>query len=600
MGMFNIFSSSVFTKVKKTSVVEQNRANLNEQYKKYIKSIDSEILKNYLQLQEEINSQEFIKNKKQIIGVKYNSTEEFKSEKEYLTLKKSKELKNHNKFKNSKLFVNYSKVNNSNELADCVKLKEELTKKENEINHLNSEINTIEKSSNYKQYKKYKEGTELKKIQNIESSFDFNKLNTLKETIESSSFFQEKKALENEKKYKNSELQNQEKEYNSLLNNADYKFYLKTKTSNNYKNFVDFVESNKESILGKNKEEINKLNNEKTSIENKIKAIENKPEYKDYIKVEKSKELKVYNKFIEKFDFDKLENLENYINSQEFKSKKAFYLNKKRYLTTQEYKKEEELKKLENSEEVKVYKEFKDSDKFKDINKWELVFSDNFDNSVIDNSKWLTKNYWSDKLKKGSYSLENEFHIYSDRNVKVEKNNLIISTKNESQEGLAWSDKMGFFKKKFDFTSGFICTGDNFKQKYGLFEAKIKMSNNNGVNHAFWLSSSKSFPQIDIVKTNNSKEAVFGHHWQNKVMHNDISKFKGKNFTNDYYIYSLEWTPEKLIWKINDFVVAERKQGIPDQEMFLVINSAILSNKNKQINDSMFVDWVKCYKLREN
>ena len=70
---------------------------------------------------------------------------------------------------------------------------------------------------------------------------------------------------------------------------------------------------------------------------------------------------------------------------------------------------------------------------------------------------------------------------------------------------------------------------------------------------------------------------------------------------NDYFIYALEWEPGKLIWKINDFVIAEKTTGVPDEELYVQFSSGINVSKSKNgLPGSMEIDWVKCYRKNEN
>jgi beta-glucanase (GH16 family) len=64
----------------------------------------------------------------------------------------------------------------------------------------------------------------------------------------------------------------------------------------------------------------------------------------------------------------------------------------------------------------------------------------------------------------------------------------------------------------------------------------------------------------------------------------------------DFFIYTLEWSKDKLTWKINDVVVNEQTQGVPHEEMYLVLSSSIPENTNGAgLPASMEVDWVRCY-----
>jgi beta-glucanase (GH16 family) len=76
-----------------------------------------------------------------------------------------------------------------------------------------------------------------------------------------------------------------------------------------------------------------------------------------------------------------------------------------------------------------------------------------------------------------------------------------------------------------------------------------------------------------------------------------MAEFSGLDLSQDYFIYTLDWTKDKLTWKINGVVVNEQTKGVPTVPMYLVFSSSITGKTNGAgLPASMEVDWVKCYK----
>ena len=73
----------------------------------------------------------------------------------------------------------------------------------------------------------------------------------------------------------------------------------------------------------------------------------------------------------------------------------------------------------------------------------------------------------------------------------------------------------------------------------------------------------------------------------------------GTNFSNDFYIYSLEWTPKKMVWRINGVEVHTQTTDIPDQSMYLVFSSNMTETPTKELRSEMAIDWVRCYQMNE-
>ncbi len=156
---------------------------------------------------------------------------------------------------------------------------------------------------------------------------------------------------------------------------------------------------------------------------------------------------------------------------------------------------------------------------------------------------------------------------------------------------------LGFFPKDFDYTSGLLCSGSSFRTKYGKVEAKIKVDSSDGVLHAFWLGGESMVPQIDIFKCYNNKFALstfWGNPTEANGVKNDTATISASRFNGKYFIYSLEWSPEKIVWSINNVEVKSQTSNIPDQPLYVVLNSGVIGDQ-PNIPTRMEVDWVRCY-----
>ncbi len=156
---------------------------------------------------------------------------------------------------------------------------------------------------------------------------------------------------------------------------------------------------------------------------------------------------------------------------------------------------------------------------------------------------------------------------------------------------------IGFYPKDFDYTSGLINTGGSFRTKYGTFEAKVKMSASQDVFHAFWLGGDALVPQIDIFKCYKNKLAMstfWGNPAEPNGVKNDTASISASKFAENYFIYSLEWSPEKIVWRINNVVVKTQTSNIPDQPLYIVLNSGVVGDQ-PGIPARLEIDWVRCY-----
>ncbi|MBN2273627.1 MAG: glycoside hydrolase family 16 protein [Bacteroidales bacterium] len=291
------------------------------------------------------------------------------------------------------------------------------------------------------------------------------------------------------------------------------------------------------------------------------------------------------------------EELEKTVASDDFRKVKEYMLlpGKKKYELSEEFKMEQDYYSRKNSEKFTWYFKVKDSNIFDEVKRWNLTFTEEFSDG-IDKKKWLRRYFWGEAVLKDTYALNHEKHVFTDGNLEVAHGVLKIITKKESVKAKAWDPKLGFFPKEFNYTSGLLSSGNNFRQQYGLFEAKIRLNKSYPVNHAFWMVSDQMLPHIDVVKY--AKKVNFGNYWNRNgqsVQKKHAATGAGK-YTGDFFIYSLEWSKQKLIWKINGITVMVSEEGIPEAPMYLNFSSGLYREANGSVLPaSMEIDWIRCY-----
>ena len=417
-------------------------------------------------------------------------------------------------------------------------IKDDTFDKTEEYNKL-QQYNQLKKSKTIRAYFKYQQSGKLEQLDEIEKSGKLEKLEELEKEVTSTKFNSKKEDLKGEDAYDGSPESQLEEEYNRLLKDADLKRYDK---------------------------------------------IKNTTKYKRYIETHESKKLETYFK------------LEELVNSKEFQDFKAEKEDTERYKQSDEYKLQQRYEAAMAQDMAKKYFGLKDSSKFDDLKNFELTFYDDFDNKTLDPDKWINNYFWGKALMNESYSLASDKHfITNGNNIEIKDSICRIVTKKEKATGKSWDPRIGFYPREFDYTSGLISTGESFRQKTGRFQAKVRLNNLTPVTNAFWMVSEKMLPQIDVFKTGNKNKISIASHW-GKDNKSNLAKFGGSKFANDFFIFTLEWTPEKLIWKINDIVVKEQTSDIPTDPMYLIFSSGLqVDPQDNALPSTMEIDWVKCY-----
>lgn len=144
-----------------------------------------------------------------------------------------------------------------------------------------------------------------------------------------------------------------------------------------------------------------------------------------------------------------------------------------------------------------------------------------------------------------------------------------------------------------------ISTAASFRQRYGRFEAKVKL-NRSAVTSCFWMLGDTDVPHIEIMKCQNDGVHLGRAFMYKAAVKNDSQLLKEIELGNEYYIFTLEWTEEKMVWMVNDMVVKEEHENIPDVPMYIVFSlGATATPADKYVPARMDIDWVKAYRLKK-
>ena len=261
--------------------------------------------------------------------------------------------------------------------------------------------------------------------------------------------------------------------------------------------------------------------------------------------------------------------------------------------------------------------------------KFNLVFEDEFEvNGAPDAAKW------SFDIGKGPLNDgwgNNELQFYKSENTIVQNGYLIITAKSEAFGGL-------------NYTSSRLKSRNKFEQKYGRFEARIKLPQGKGMFPAFWLlgenfceaqtltgnvvNCDSSLPnyeagnvlwpqcgEIDIMEYLGSKPTeVFGTiHGPGFSGGNSITKkynLSNDRFDTGFHVFGVEWTENYINWYVDNVLYSqitrqnvEEKGGewVFDNSFYMLLNMAVGGNlpgnpnANTTYPQRMIVDYVRVY-----
>ncbi len=219
---------------------------------------------------------------------------------------------------------------------------------------------------------------------------------------------------------------------------------------------------------------------------------------------------------------------------------------------------------------------------------FELVFSDEFNGSEVDSSKWtlLTGDGTEFGLPPGWGN--NELQYYLPQNATVDSGLLTITAKEEQIEGYNYTSSRMITANKADFT-------------YGRFEMRAKMPIGQGIWPAYWMFFTgpgeyggwAASGEIDIMEyLGNAPEEVFGTiHFGQPFPGNLFSSIEYTlptgNFNEDFHVFAAEWEPGEIRWYVDSVLYATQNiwwsNGGPypapfDQDFHLLLNLAVGGN----------------------
>ena len=244
---------------------------------------------------------------------------------------------------------------------------------------------------------------------------------------------------------------------------------------------------------------------------------------------------------------------------------------------------------------------------------YQLVFSDEFNSSEIDTTKWNFEigdgcqyglNGWGNNELQ-YYKRENT-SIVENKYLKIESKKEVIPFSAENCDGN---------NQYYEYTSSRINTKNKFDFKYGRVEASIKMDMDFGVWHAFWMLPSYplvNWPlsgEIDIMEqyqNTNSSNLISTVHYDYGVNDSSVYESVNPDFSNNFHTYVLEWDKDKIVWFIDDELVHEfsKAQNFdsdwPFDDLFhIILNTAVggsLGGSNTfDGNQQMLIDYVRVY-----
>lgn len=236
-----------------------------------------------------------------------------------------------------------------------------------------------------------------------------------------------------------------------------------------------------------------------------------------------------------------------------------------------------------------------DTSKTTDTTTYNLVWSDEFNGTSVDQTKW--------NFETGNLGVNNELEYYQASNATVANGMLMITAQNQEQGGQP-------------FTSARMNTSNKFNVTYGKIEARIKLPMGAGLWPAFWMlgadiNTGVAWPgcgEIDIMEHVNADSLIYGTmHWSAGGQQASY----GQNLSSspsEWHIYSVTWDTNSIKWYVDNtlYVTGNIANDVNSTDafhkpFFIILNLAVGGNfPNTAVDTSklpatMYVDYVRVY-----
>ena len=561
----------------------------------------------------------------------------FKMRDELLAIEASSELA---RYKELKLFVQSKDFQTKKGEINNLSLKN------SDEYHLLNELATLEGLKPIKNYFKFIQSSDFEKFNTLSKSSNLARYYELEKIVQSADFIHHKKETEG-LCYKGSPEHLKRQEFNTLNKSIRLKHYRNTLESDEYHLFLklDAAEKGKSVNLQEEDKKVkiyrhflrskayqNLLIVEKHDLPGKLELLKNETSSPHFLEQEaflmnrnrytttsdyslfyeletlsRSSEIRFYLKCINSSIFAnykeivnsaalaRLQELRLAVKDQEFMQRVEFLKNKKRFELTPEFKLERELDELERSNLITTYHRLSKRSELSFFDQWEIVLDENFSGHQLSTTIWEPENYWGSKIAGFSFSQATELQAFNGlNNIEIKNQILSIVTKAEKSKGKVWDPAFGLIPKEFEYSSGILNTGNSFKFKEGVIEAKVKFRAEAAITSALSLTGSRPFPQIDVFRSGHKRVGlgIIEHPANGGIK--KLKQVKGLNFKN-FHIFRLEISGNMLIWKINNHEVHRELLSQNSEELFLNFVGSIHKPLSAQSLPHHFeIDWVRC------
>jgi beta-glucanase (GH16 family) len=238
-----------------------------------------------------------------------------------------------------------------------------------------------------------------------------------------------------------------------------------------------------------------------------------------------------------------------------------------------------------------------------------LVWHDEFNEGGIDAMKWVfeTGDGTDYGLPRGWGNNELQIYTSGDDNAKIDRDGDVSA--------LAIT---ALRKGENNYTSAKLTTNGKFSMRFGRIDVRAKMPQGKGLWPAIWMLGENrdlvAWPgcgEIDIMEMlgNDPRKIYATVHYvdgdNRKGEHQGVYTTSGVSFSEAYHVFSLEWTPQAMIFMVNGVkyheVAIEEDMKEFLRSFYLIFNVAVggywpgYPDSSTSFPQSMYIDYVRVF-----
>lgn len=229
-----------------------------------------------------------------------------------------------------------------------------------------------------------------------------------------------------------------------------------------------------------------------------------------------------------------------------------------------------------------------------DYSKLELVWSDEFDGTNLDLTKWKYRGEGSAR----------DYATVSRKAVALDGNGHLLLKVLKEDNG--------------EYLIGHISSQNIFSQTYGYFECRAKMNRSIGPHIGFWLQSSDMTAGTDAGEYGAEIDIFEFHRLTPNIVHQTVHwggygadhksithKYTYEDVSNgEFHTFALKWTKSKYVYYVDGVQTWTTTQSISHHPEYIILSTELTgwggSDKSKwNFPDEAVFDYVRAYRFKQ-